>query len=77
MSYKYSKQHQRSVLSIQNHIKQFYNQSPVPNPVNLTLTEKQLVNGQKIDDLASEQIWRVSHFLEISFSSITPFNLLT
>jgi len=35
------------------------------------------VNGQKIDDLASEQIWRVSHFLEISFSIITPFNLVT
>ena len=47
-------------MSIQNHIKQFYNQNPVPNPINLTLTEKQAVNGQKIDDLASEQNLR--HF---------------
>jgi hypothetical protein len=50
-------------LSIQSNIKQFYNQHSVPNPVNLTLTEKQLVNGQKIDDLASEQNLR--HFRNI------------
>ena len=47
-------------MSIQTHIKKFYDQHPVPNPINLTLTEKQLVNGQKIDDLASEQNLR--HF---------------
>lgn len=47
-------------MSIQAHIKQFYDQHSVPNPINLTLTEKQLVNGQKIDDLASEQNLR--HF---------------
>jgi len=51
-------------LSIQSNIKQFYNQNPVPNhPVNLTLTEKQVVNGQKIDDLASEQ--NLKHFRNI------------
>ena len=66
--YKYLKQHQRSVLSIQSKIKQFSNQHSVPNPVNLTLTEKQIVNGQKIDDLASEQNFR--HFRNLLNSKL-------
>jgi hypothetical protein len=47
-------------LSIHSQIRDFYLSHQVPNPVNITLTEKQLVNGQKIDDFSSEQNFK--HF---------------
>ena len=47
-------------MSIHSNIKQFYSQNPVPNPINLTLTEKQAVNGQKIDDLFGDQNFKFS-----------------
>jgi hypothetical protein len=38
---------------IQSSIKQFYRTNPVPNPINITLTQKQVVDGQRIDDAIS------------------------
>jgi hypothetical protein len=45
---------------IQSSIKQFYLANPVPNPINITLTQKQLVGGQRIDDEISSANFR--HF---------------
>lgn len=39
---------------IQGVIKQYYRDHQVPNPVNITLTQKQVVDGQHIDDATSE-----------------------
>ena len=47
-------------MSIHSHTRDFYLSHQVPNPINITLTEKQLVNGQKIDDFSSEQNFK--HF---------------
>ncbi|MBF9052691.1 hypothetical protein LSUCC1028_00345 [Rhodobacterales bacterium LSUCC1028] len=41
-------------------LKHFYFQNRVPNPVNVTFTEKQYVDGEWIDDPSSEQNFR--HF---------------
>lgn len=41
-------------------IKAYYLQHRVPNPVNITLTQKQFVDGVWLDDLRSEQNFR--HF---------------
>lgn len=48
---------------LQDDIKRFYRDSPVPNPINITLTEKQFVEGQRIDDVISEANCR--HFLNL------------
>jgi hypothetical protein len=45
---------------IQGTIKQFYQDHQVPNPINITLTQKQVVDGQRIDDLTSSANFR--HF---------------
>lgn len=42
------------------HIKSFYYQNPIPNPINFTFTEKQVADGKFIDDNVSEQNFR--HF---------------
>ena len=39
---------------IQDAIKIFYSDNPIPNPINITLTQKQIVDGQRIDDAISE-----------------------
>lgn len=41
-------------------IKQFYNDRRVPKPINITLTQKQIVEGQRIDDEISSANFR--HF---------------
>ena len=38
---------------IQSALKYFYLTHPVPNPINITLTQKQVVDGQRIDDEVS------------------------
>jgi hypothetical protein len=45
---------------IQGTIKQFYQEHQVPNPINITLTQKQVVDGQRIDDETSSANFR--HF---------------
>jgi hypothetical protein len=42
------------------HYKSYYLQNRVPNPVNITLTERQVVDGQWITDTLSQQNFR--HF---------------
>lgn len=41
-------------------LKNFYNENPVPYPINITLTQKQIVDGQRIDDAVSAANFR--HF---------------
>lgn len=45
---------------LQGVIRQFYNDHRVPNPINITLTQKQIVEGQRIDDEISSANFR--HF---------------
>lgn len=45
---------------IQSALKYFYQTNPVPNPVNITLTQKQAVDGQRIDDEISSSNFK--HF---------------
>lgn len=45
---------------IQSALKHFYLTHPVPNPINITLTQKQVVDGQRIDDEISSANFR--HF---------------
>jgi len=45
---------------IQSAIRDFYRAHQVPNPINLTLTQKQFAEGQKLDELASVQNFK--HF---------------
>lgn len=45
---------------LQGVIKQFYKDNSVPNPINITLTQKQVVDGQRINDEISEANFR--HF---------------
>ena len=47
---------------------EYYYRHPVPNPVNVTLTQKQMVNGQWIDNFVSEQNY--SHFRNLLNSRI-------
>lgn len=41
-------------------LKNYYKENPVPNPINITLTQKQIVDGQRIDDAVSAANFR--HF---------------
>lgn len=45
---------------LQGVIKQFYHDHRVPNPINITLTQKQIFEGQRIDDEISSANFR--HF---------------
>lgn len=47
-------------MSLQNALKSYYHDHSVPNPINVTLTEKQVVGGQWIDDESSAA--NVRHF---------------
>ena len=49
-------------------IKTYYLEHRVPNPVNVTLTQKQCVDGEWLDDLRSEQNFR--HFANKLNSSV-------
>lgn len=44
-------------------IREYVRSKRVSNPINLTLTQKQFVNGQPIDDISSEQNFR--HFRNV------------
>ena len=45
---------------LNEHIRTYLNSNKVINPINVTLTQKQTVKGQSIDDISSEQNFR--HF---------------
>jgi hypothetical protein len=47
-------------MDLQHTISDFYSENPIPNPLNVTLTQKQVVDGHRIDDTLSEQNFR--HF---------------
>ena len=49
-------------------IKQFYQEHRVPSPVNFTLTQRQVVDGQWISDEVSQQNFR--HFANLLNSKI-------
>ena len=49
-------------------IKQFYQEHRVPSPVNFTLTQRQVVDGQWISDEVSQQNFR--HFANLLNSQI-------
>ncbi|MEK9695058.1 MAG: hypothetical protein VW270_04795, partial [Candidatus Poseidoniales archaeon] len=49
-----------SIDRLDNEIRSLVRSNRVPNPVNVTLTERQRFNGIRIDDVVSEQ--NVRHF---------------
>jgi hypothetical protein len=53
----------KGFILFQSVIKQFYQDHRVPNPINITLTERQIVDGQHIDDTTSEA--NCKHFLNL------------
>lgn len=50
-------------MSIQSSLKEYYASHRVPNPINFTLTQKQIVDGQRINDEIAQQNFR--HFRKL------------